>query len=94
MNGDRALPARPRLEQYQKQAKDLLEAFKSGNPEAMRWVKRYHRRLPGRPDTNDRNKVTDSEIRSAKLSLIDAQFVIAREHQFENWSKFKNTSKG
>ena len=94
MNGDRELPARPRLEQYQKQAKDLLEAFKSGNPEAMRWVKRYHRRLPGRPDTNDRNKVTDSEIRSAKLSLIDAQFVIAREHQFENWSKFKKHVEG
>ncbi len=94
MNGDRELPARPRLEQYQKQAKDLLEAFNSGNPEAMRWVKRYHRRLPGRPDTNDRNKVTDSEIRSAKLSLIDAQFVIAREHQFENWSKFKKHVEG
>ena len=94
MNGDRELPARPRLEQYQKQAKDLLEAFNSGNPEAMRWVKRYHRRLPGRPDTNDRNKVTDSEIRSAKLSLIDAQFVIAREHQFENWSKFKEHVEG
>ena len=94
MNGDRELPARPRLEQYQKQAKDLLEAFTSGNPEAMRWVKRYHRRLPGRPDTNDRNKVTDSEIRSAKLSLIDAQFVIAREHQFENWSKFKKHVEG
>ena len=94
MNGDRELPARPRLEQYQKQAKDLLEALNSGNPEAMRWVKRYHRRLPGRPDTNDRNKVTDSEIRSAKLSLIDAQFVIAREHQFENWSKFKKHVEG
>jgi len=94
MNGDRELPARPRLEQYQKQAKDLLEAFNSGNPEAMRWVKRYHRRLPGRPDTNDRNKVTDSEIRSAKLSLIDAQFVIAREHQFENWSKFEKHVEG
>jgi len=94
MNGDRELPARPRLEQYQKQAKDLLEAFNSGNPEAMRWVKRYHRRLPGRPDTNDRNKVTDSEIRSAKLSLIDAQFVIAREHQFENWSRFKKHVEG
>ena len=94
MNGDRELPARPRLEQYQKQAKDLLEAFNSGNPEAMRWVKRYHRRLPGRPDTNDRNKVTDSEIRSAKLSLIDAQFVIAREHQFENWAKFEKHVEG
>jgi hypothetical protein len=88
MNGDRQMPARPRLEQYQKQAKDLLTAFKSGDPDAMRWVRRYHPRLPGRPDTNDRNKVTDSAVRRAKLSITDAQFVIAREHQFENWSRF------
>ena len=76
------LPARPSLEQYKKQAKDLIRAFKSGNPEAMRWIKRYHPRLPGRADTNDRNNLTDSEIRSAKLSLADAQFVIAREYGF------------
>src|SRR2546430_8413358 len=88
MNGDRKLPARPRLEQYREQAKDLIKAFKSGDPDGMRWVRRYHPHLPGRPDTNDRNNVTDSEIRSAKLSFADAQSVIAREHQFESWPKF------
>jgi Ankyrin repeats (3 copies) len=89
MNGDRELPARPRLEQYKKQAKDLLKAFKSGDPEAMRCVRRYHRRLPGRPDTNDRNKVADSALRRVKLSIADGQFIIAREHQFENWLRFE-----
>jgi len=89
MNGDRELPARPRLKQYQKQAKDLLKAFNSGNPEAKRWVRRYHRRLPGRPDTNDRNMVTDSALRRAKLTIADGQFIIARKHQFENWRRFE-----
>jgi len=88
MNGDRELPARPRLARYEKQATDLVKAFKSGDAEAMRWIKRYHPRLPGRPDTNDRNAVTDAEIRSANFSLADARFVAARQHQFENWPKF------
>ena len=88
MNGERKLPARPRLERYKKQARNLIQAFKSGAPEAIPWVRRYHPRLPGRPDTNDRNKVTDSEVRRIGLSLADAQFVLAREHQFENWSHF------
>jgi hypothetical protein len=88
MNGDTELPARPRLEQYKKETKDLLEAFKSGDPNAMRWVRRYHPRLRGRPDTNERNKVPDSELRTVKLSAADAKFIIAREHQFEDWSRF------
>jgi ankyrin repeat protein len=82
------LPPRPNLEQYKKQAKDLVKAFKSGDPETIRRLRQNHPRLPGRPNTNDRNKVTDSEIRAARLSLADAQFVIAREHQFESWPKF------
>ena len=88
MNGEKPIPARPRLEEYRKQAKQLLKSFRSGHPGALRWIRRYHPRLPGRADTNDRNKVTDSEVRSARLSLADAQFVIAREHQFESWRQF------
>ena len=88
MNGEKDLPARPRLEQYTTQANDLLKAFKSSDPEATRWVRRYHPRLPGRPDTNDRNTVTNSELRRLKLSVADAEFVIARQHQFENWLRF------
>jgi ankyrin repeat protein len=65
----RDLPARPNLEQYKKQAKELLNACKSGEPDAMRRLRQF-----SKP--------------AAKISLADAQFVIAREHEFESWSKF------
>jgi len=86
---DQELPARPRLEQYKKQAKELLRALKSGDPDAMRWVRRYYPGLPGRADTNDRNQVSDSAVRRAKLSISDGQFIIARKHQFKNWTQFE-----
>jgi ankyrin repeat protein len=84
----KALPPRPNLEQYKKQAKDLLKAFKSHDPNVVSRLRRYHPRLRGRPDTNDRNTVTEAEIWRVKFSLADAQFIIAREHQFESWPKF------
>ena len=65
MNGNRAIPPHPRLEDYHKQAKDLIQAFKSGDRAALRRIRRYHPRLPGRPDTNDRNEVTDTAIRKS-----------------------------
>ena len=71
------LPARPSLEQYRKQAKDLFKARKS--PEAARRFKRFH---PGL------TKLTEAEIVRAQLSLADAQCVIAREHAFESWPRF------
>jgi hypothetical protein len=81
------LPFRASLEQYKKQAKDLVSAFQSGDPEAMRCIRRYHPRLRGRADTNDRNEVTDSEIRRAKLTLADARAVVAGCYSFESWPK-------
>src|SRR5580658_6599217 len=36
------LPALPSLEQYKKQAKDLLKACKAGNPEAVQQIKEHH----------------------------------------------------
>jgi len=71
------LPARPSLEQFRKQAKDLFKARKS--PEATRRTKRFHPRFA---------KLTEAEVADAKLSLADAQWVIAREHAFESWPKF------
>ena len=79
------LPARPSLEQYKKQAKDLLKAFKavparqSGDPQAIRRIKKHHPRLGKMPET---------ELRVAKFALADAQLVVAREHGFESWPKF------
>src|SRR5690242_362475 len=71
------LPARPSLEQYRKQAKDLFKARRS--PEATNRIKRFHPRF---------KKLTEAEIADATLSLADAQWVIAREHAFESWPKF------
>jgi ankyrin repeat protein len=79
------LPARPSLEQYKKQAKDLVKVFndfsarESGDPEAIQQIKKHHLRL---------GKLSEAEIRNAKFALADAQLVIAREHGFESWPKF------
>lgn len=73
------LPRRPSLEQYKKQAKDLVKAYKSGDPEAIQRIKKHHPRF---------GKLPDAELRGAKFALADAQFTIAREHGFESWSKF------
>ncbi len=81
-------PVRPNLQQYRKQAKDFLKSFRAGDHETLRLAKRYHPGLRGRPDTNDRNAISEAEVREAKVTLSDAQFIIARRHQFESWPKF------
>jgi hypothetical protein len=64
-----ALPSCPSMDQYQNQAKDLLEAFGSGDPEAVQCIRQYHPTLPGRANSTERDKLKDSEIRNAKVSL-------------------------
>jgi hypothetical protein len=81
------LQVRADLQQYQNQAKDLVKAFKSGDPDAMRIVRQHHPRLLGRANTNDRNSVSDSQIRRTGLTTGDAQTVVARWHGFESWPK-------
>ena len=71
------LPARPNLEQYRKQAKELARACGLRTPEALTRVQLHHPRF-ARLSTNDVQNVT----------LTDAQLVIAREHGFESWPKF------
>ena len=71
---DRELPARPNLEQYKKQAKELLRDVHSGDAAALERVRRYH---PRRQD-----------VQAQQIRLTDAQLVIAREHGLESWPKF------
>jgi hypothetical protein len=73
------LPPHPNLEQYKKQAKDLVKARKSDDPEALRSIRQYHPRFA---------KLPGAELQSAAFGLSDAQFVIAREHGFESWPRF------
>jgi len=83
------LPARPSLEQYKKQAKDLLKSAKSGHPEALQLtlqrIKKDHPRF---------GRLADLESQGAKLCLADAQLVIARKHGFESWPRFAKHIEG
>jgi hypothetical protein len=81
------LPFRAGLAQCKKQATDLVKAYRSGDPKVMRSIRQLHPRLRGRANTNDRNDVTDSEIRSAKLTGADARSVVAHWYGFENWPR-------
>src|SRR6478736_1055731 len=73
------LPARPSLEQYKKQAKDLLKAYRSADVETIRRVKQNHPRF---------ENLSAPGFDVTKFALADAQLVIAREHGFESWPKF------
>jgi Ankyrin repeats (3 copies) len=81
------LPFRAGLQQYERQATDLVTAYRSGDPEAMRYFRQLHPRLRGRAGTNDRNDVTDAEIRKAGVTSADAQGVVARWYGFDSWPR-------
>lgn len=72
------LPTRPNLEQYKKQAKDLLHDQRLGTSAALVRIARHHPRL---------HKLPEADIRIARFILTDAQLVLAREHGFESWPK-------
>jgi hypothetical protein len=73
------LPSRASLEQYKKQAKALLKGQNNGNADALQRMRQHHPRFA---------KLTDSELRSSRILLADAQLVLAREHGFESWPRF------
>jgi WD40 repeat protein len=75
---DKKLPPRPNLDQYRKQAKDLLKNHESGQPEVLARIRQHHPLF----------KKTTPAIGESVFRLSDAQWVIAREHGFESWSKF------
>jgi ankyrin repeat protein len=72
----RSLPVRPNLDQYRKQAKELLEQWQAGAAAARRRFAEHHPRFGV-------NRVDD-----VKVVLADAQLVLAREHGFPTWAEF------
>jgi len=77
------LPAHPSLEQYKKQAKDLLKSVKSGNPQPLQSILQRLKQDHPRP-----GRLAELETKGTELRLADTQFVIARDYGFESWPKF------
>jgi ankyrin repeat protein len=77
------LPERPNLEQYKKQAKDLVKACRSGAPDAIReWAARW-------PEHSEQiEQFARETLTSRGCALTAGQFVIARMHGFLSWPKF------
>src|SRR5689334_15791117 len=81
----RPLPLSASLTHLKYQAKDLLKALKSGDAEAASRVRASLPKL---------KKASDADLRRAKVSLADTQFIIAREYGFESWPKLKHHVEG
>jgi ankyrin repeat protein len=82
------LPAKSDLAFYTRQAQELARNFRAADRETMYLIRQRHPRLPGRPNSNDRNPVTDDDIRHTKVTLADARAIVAGVHHFESWSDF------
>ncbi|HEY4211989.1 MAG TPA: hypothetical protein VGM84_10950 [Steroidobacteraceae bacterium] len=79
MSAEKSVPARPSLEQYRKQAKDLVKERARLLPEALERIHRHHPRL---------RELSETQLRAAAFTLSDAQLVLAREHAFKTWPEF------
>ncbi len=71
-----SLPSRPHLDQLRNQAKDLLAAWRSGDPGALDLLREHH---PAHADAT----AADG------LRLADAQLVTARRYGFPSWPRLK-----
>ena len=76
-----SLPARPNLEHLRNQAKDLLKAYRAGQPSALSRFRESSPHLSNLPD---------HELVRLSLSLRDAQRVIAAEYGFPNWMSMRS----
>jgi hypothetical protein len=76
----RQLPSRPNLDQLKHQARDLLNAHRAGDDDAVRRIRESHPRL---------SQASEADVRSARFTLSGAQLVIASEYGFGSWPKLK-----
>ena len=81
---------RPTLERFERMASNLLDAYRTGTPDAMQrhWNDTWHRRTwdaMRRYVQFDLGRGHGPEAEQADISLDDARFLIAREHGFESW---------
>ncbi len=74
------LPPQPKLTHLKSQARNLLKAHASREPQAAQRIREFHPRFKA---------WTDAAIFGVRFSLSDAQFTIARERGFASWARLK-----
>lgn len=74
------LPPNPNLDHLKYQARDLLKAHASREPQAAQRIREFHPRF---------QECTDTTIFDVRFRLSDAQLTIARERGFGNWARLK-----
>jgi ankyrin repeat protein len=86
------LPAHPRLSQYEKLAEDLVSAYSTGDPDALRRIQGHYEvsRPPTAQELRERTaqrlrRLRGSENQGSAFALADARDLIADSHGFENW---------
>ncbi len=77
----RSLPPQPCLDVPKREARELLDAFRAAQPEALDRVRGNHPRY---------RNADDATLKSAPLKLSDAQLVLAREYGFSNWMDLRS----
>ena len=75
------LPARPSLEQFKKQAKELVKSHRTQEKSAVALIREFLPSLTGK---------TDEEIILFPFALHDAQSVIARQYGFPSWNQLRD----
>lgn len=75
------LPARPSLEQFKKQAKELVKDHRTRNALAFEMIREFLPPLAGK---------TDEEVMLFPFALHDAQSVIARQYGFLSWNQLRD----
>jgi hypothetical protein len=82
----KAAPVRSGLEEYERQAAELLEGHRSGDPRAIRIIHQKNPRfLDSKIPWQPRN-IPESEIQNAAFDLSDARLTIARWYDFQSWA--------
>lgn len=80
------LPFDAGLDRYQRQAEELLAAFRAGDAEAIACFKQRHPRfldekIPWLP-----KRLSDAEVAATTLELADARLALARRYDFRDWA--------
>jgi ankyrin repeat protein len=77
----RSLPFHPNLTQLRIQVKELRRSHREGERSAAARITAHHPRMAGQ---------ALETILGRRLSLADAQLVLAREYGFDNWARLKH----